>query len=151
MKKIIVAVFLIGLGLSAAVYGQEKTVVNSVSAKNKLLGKHMLSLQWISWDYFGVATVKQEAGVYYLTGSQKSKENTDSLEIDGVITEINAQEFTFNGTITTKVSHIDEGKDCVRDGEMTFAITKNRKYWRLQEMDNPCDDVVDYVDIYFRR
>ena len=33
----------------------------------------------------------------------------------------------------------------------TFAVTKSRPYWRLQDMNNPKDGVVDYVDIYFRK
>jgi hypothetical protein len=37
-----------------------------------------------------------------------------------------------------------------RTGEMTFRVTGKRKYWRLMEMDNPCEGVTDYVDIYFR-
>ncbi len=151
MKKSIITGLLIVFGLSAAVFGQEKTVVNSVSAKNKLVGKHMFSLQWISWDDFGVAIVKELDEVYYLTGSQESRENTDSLQINGVITEINQNNFKFKGTIVTKVSHIGEGEECLRDGEMTFEITKNRKYWRLKEMDNPCDEAVDYIDIFFRK
>lgn len=49
-----------------------------------------------------------------------------------------------------QISHINGGEPCVREGEMTFAITRKRKYWRLQEMQNPCDTATDYVDIYFR-
>jgi hypothetical protein len=33
---------------------------------------------------------------------------------------------------------------------MTFKITGKRKYWRMQQFDNPCDEAADYVDIYFR-
>ena len=31
---------------------------------------------------------------------------------------------------------------------MTFRVTQNRKYWRLQQME-VCDGLTDYVDIYF--
>ena len=136
---------------ASAAFGQDKTAVNSQTAKKMLLGRHMFSLQWISWDYFGSATVTDKAGVLYLQGEQRSREGDDLLTIDGVVTEINRYDFKFDGKIVTTVSHINSGEPCVREGEMTFKITGKRKYWRLQEMDNPCDNAVDYVDIFFRR
>lgn len=145
-------IFLILIVSVSALWGfaQEKTVINDTKARQMLLGKHMLSLQWISWDYFGTATVTNKAGVYYLKGNQKQRGGTDFLEVDGVITEINAKDFKFDGKITMQISHINGGEPCVREGEMTFAITGRRKYWRLQEMQSPCDVTTDYVDIFFR-
>jgi hypothetical protein len=67
-----------------------------------------------------------------------------------MIVSIDARQFVFEGTITTTISHINGGKPCVRQGDFTFKITGKRKYWRMQEMDNPCDEATDYVDIYFR-
>lgn len=117
-----------------------------------LLGKHKLSLQWISWDYFGIATVTTKAGIYYLKGEQKGRgpEKTDFLRVDGVITEIDARHFTFDGTVVMQISHINSGQSCERKGIMDFRITGTRKYWRMQQMDNPCDEATDYVDIFFR-
>ncbi|CAN5418924.1 hypothetical protein BH18ACI1_BH18ACI1_04470 [soil metagenome] len=137
-------------GFSFSVFAQQKTVINDAKAKKMLLGKHLFSLQWISWDYFGSAIVSNKNGVFYLKGEQKQRKGSDFVKIDGVITEIDAKEFTFDGTIITRISHINNGEPCTRIGKMNFAITNNRKYWRLQEMDNPCDEAVDYVDIYFR-
>ncbi len=136
--------------LTTAGLAQEKTTVRSVKAKQMLLGKHKLSLQWISWDYFGKAAVTQKNGVFYVKGRQDARDGSDFVSIDGVITSIDAREFGFSGNITTQVSHINGGQPCVREGEMTFRITGKRKYWRLQEIDNPCDPVADYVDIFFR-
>ncbi|HSK72955.1 MAG TPA: hypothetical protein VK892_14750 [Pyrinomonadaceae bacterium] len=149
-KKTIAAGFLLLSLFVISSFAQEKTVVNDAKAKNMLLGKHMLSLQWISWDYFGSATVTNKNGVFYLKGRQKGRGNTDFVEVDGIITRIDAKQFKFDGKITTQISHINGGEPCLREGEMTFAITGKRKYWRLQEMDNPCEPVTDYVDIYFR-
>jgi len=137
-----------GTGLAIA---QEKTAVTSPAAKKMLLGKHLFSLQWISWDHFGTASVTEKDGLLHVKGEQKSRENDDYLTIDGVVTELNRYDFSFRGTIVTKVSHINNGEPCVREGELTFKITGKRKYWRLQQMDSPCEDVVDYVDIFFRR
>lgn len=149
MLKRILTVGILLCGLSLAAFAQ-KTVVNNAKAGTMLLGKHKFSLQWISWDYFGTATVTRRGGVYYLKGEQKSRKGGDFVRIDGKITEINAKDFTFDGTITTQVSHINNGEACTREGAMTFKITGVRKYWRLQEMDNPCDGVTDYVDIFFK-
>ena len=68
-----------------------------------------------------------------------------------LVTRVDANEFGFRGKIVTQVSHINGGAPCTRDGEFTFRATGSRKYWRLQQMDNPCDSVTDYVDVYFRR
>lgn len=137
---------------SVTVFAQDKTVVNDSAARTMLLGKHKLSLQWISWDYFGTATVTNRSGIFYLKGNQRGRgeQKDDYLTIDGTITSISAKEFIFSGKIVTRVSHINGGKPCERDGEFTFRITGKRKYWRMQQIDNLCEAVADYVDIYFR-
>jgi hypothetical protein len=151
LKKVIWATLLIAAALNFSIFAQDKTVINDANAAKMLLGKHLLSLQWISWDYFGAAMVTNRRGVYYLKGAQKQRGGSDYLKVDGVITEINAKDFKFDGVIEMRISHINGGAPCKREGEMTFAVTGNRIYWRLQEMDNPCDGVTDYVDIYFRK
>ena len=150
IKKLILSLAIIITFCSSTIFAQEKTVVNDANARKMLLGKHLLSLQWISWDYFGAANVVNRKGVYYLKGEQKQRKGSDYVKVDGTITEINARDFKFDGTIEMQISHINGGAPCKREGEMTFAATKNRKYWRLQEMDNPCEGVTDYIDIYFR-
>ena len=148
LKKLIYTVVLISAG-SVAAFAQ-KTTVNNARAKTLLLGKHRISLQWISWDYFGTAIVTQRGGSFYLKGEQKKRGGTDFVKVDGKITEINAKDFKFDGRVITQVSHINNGEPCTREGEMTFKITGSRKYWRLADMTNPCDSVTDYVDIFFR-
>jgi hypothetical protein len=146
---LLAVLILIALCVSAAA---QKTVVKDAKAKAMLLGKHKLSLQWISWDYFGTANVTQKGGVFYLKGEQKGRgeSSKDYLKVNGTITSIDKTSFTFKGTILTSVSHINEGAECKREGEMTFRITGKRKYWRLMEMDNPCSEVTDYVDVFFK-
>ena len=150
LKKVICANLLVLVAFGFSVFAQEKTIVNNAKAKTMLLGRHKVSLQWISWDYFGTANITNKNGVIYLKGEQKQRKGTDYVKIDGVITEIDAKEFKFDGTIITQISHINNGEPCTRTGEMTFRITGKRKYWRMQEIDNPCDTAADYVDIYFR-
>ena len=140
----------------AAVAGQKaerynpKVVVNDMATERMLVGVHRLSLQWISWNYFGKATVTEKNGTLFIKGEQRGRGNNDYVTIDGVITRVDAKEFTFEGDIVMRVSHINKGEPCKRTGEMTFRITGSRKYWRLQQMDNPCDEATDYVDIFFR-
>ncbi|HUR97085.1 MAG TPA: hypothetical protein VMZ26_03345, partial [Pyrinomonadaceae bacterium] len=151
MKKILIAAFA-AIVLSSFALGQTRTDINDPAAARMLVGRHKLSLQWVSWDYFGAVNVTNRGGIYSVKGGQKGrgKANGDYLKIGGTITSIDAKEFKFRGNITTQVSHINGGLPCDRDGEFTFKITGKRQYWRLQEMDNPCDPVTDYVDIYFR-
>jgi hypothetical protein len=54
------------------------------------------------------------------------------------------------GKVETRVDYIADGKVCPREGRFTFRITGKRRYWRMKEMNNPCEDVVDYVDVYLR-
>jgi hypothetical protein len=138
------------LVFAVSTFSQAKTEINDTAAAKMLLGKHMLSLQWISWDDFGTAEVKDSLGAYGIKGWQKGKGNDDLLTIEGHIISIDAKQFVMEGTIVTKISHINGGQPCGRQGDFTFKITGKRKYWRLQEMDNPCDEATDYVDIYFR-
>lgn len=134
---------------SASVKAQNETVILDKAAEQRLLGAKKFSLQWISWDYFGKVTIRKDGRTLRLSGRQDSREDTDFVSIDGIITEVNATEFKFRGKIITQVSYINDGKPCLREGDYTFRITGKRRYWRLKEMDNPCEAVVDYVDIYF--
>jgi hypothetical protein len=130
---------------------QDRTIVNDDNAASKLVGKHKLNLQWIgsdNWAEFGNLKVIDLQGMLFIRGEQHKGD--DYLHIDGKILSIEDKQFTFQGTITTRVSHINKGDSCKRGGEMIFKITENRKYWRLQQMKNPCDPVTDYVDIFMR-
>lgn len=148
--RTILCVLLIVLSVAVTASAQERTIVNDRPAASILLGRHKLSLQWISWDYFGAVTVKQARGIYSLKGEQRGRGNKDYLTIEGMIVSIDKNQFVLEGDIVTQVSHINGGKPCTRHGDFTFKITGKRKYWRMQEMDNPCDEATDYVDIYFR-
>jgi len=136
--------------LGATGYAQQKTVVRSAKAKQMLLGRHKISLQWISWDYFGTVNITDRKGLLYVKGRQDGRKSTDFVSVDGVVTSIDDKEFAFKGKVVTQISHIFGGRPCTRDGESVFRITGKRKYWRMQEIDNPCDEAADYVDIYFR-
>ncbi len=127
-----------------------------VSSTPRIVGKHMLSLQWLSWKKFGSCTISaaNSNGEYEIHGKQLGGDEpgnvNDYLYIDGVITYSDPYHLKFKGSIRTKVYHINNGEEVVRDGEYDFARTENRKYWRMQQMENPADHCTDYVDIYFQ-
>lgn len=113
-------------------------------------GNHMCSLQWISWKKFGSLSLERNPdGTLNCTGGQKSTTSDDYLKLDGVISVINPLHLKFKGKIITCVSHINNGETVVRDGEYNFTVAGQRRYWRLQEMNNPRDRCCDYIDIYF--
>lgn len=117
----------------------------------KLVGKHPLSLQWISWDYFGSVNITKESDNYYhCVGQQLDRDHAgDYVKIDGYISAVDDKNLIFNGTIAIKIYHINGGQEYVRDGEFNFKSTQGRKYWRMQEMEGP-DGETDYVDIYMK-
>jgi hypothetical protein len=126
-------------------------IINDQKVAQQLLGKHSLTLQWIGTGGLkdaGKAEVKQEGGEWRLTGRDDAKEGFVSL--DGTITRIDKTTFIFKGKIVTKVSYIFEGKECARDGEVTFERKGARKYWRMYPTHNPCDTADDYIDIFLR-
>ncbi|MBU1109041.1 MAG: hypothetical protein KKB51_20345 [Candidatus Riflebacteria bacterium] len=158
MMRIVSTIFLLLLLTTPAVAGEintilqaDVTVINDPVAATKLVGEHFLALQWISWDHFGKVTIaKNDTAAWKISGRQDSRENNDYLSIDGIVTEISTLSFGFSGKIVTKVSLINNGEPVTRSGNMTFRISGKRRYWRLKEMQNPEDNVVDYIDIFFK-
>ena len=129
-----------------------KTIIKDEAAKTKLLGEHKLSLQWIAWDKaFGKIVVTDDNGLLRIKGEQKSNKDGDFVSVDGVIKSVDVKDFIFQGTVITRVSYINKGEPCKREGEMKFRITGARKFWRMQNIDNPCDEAADYVDVHFRK
>ncbi len=133
--------------------GRSGTVVNSQTGYTRLIGRHKFQLHWISWGEwkkFGDLTVTDRDGLLVIKGKYSSPQTGDFIEIDGLVTRVEDRAFEFQGKIITRVSYINGGNPCVREGTLTFAITGKRRYWRLQEMQNPCDEATDYVDIFLR-
>lgn len=124
-----------------------KTIIDDRAAFQRLLGNSCVTLQWIGWETRGDLVADYATDLLHLRGGQSAPEGQGKLMIEGVVTQIDAEQFTFVGRIEMNDTP-DLGRHCVRDGEMTFRITQNRKYWRLQQME-VCDGLTDYVDIYF--
>ena len=115
-----------------------------------LLGKHMLSLQWVSWQQFGSARFYRDGDQVRVFGSQEVEGNW--VMVNGTVTADPAQQdrFTLSGEVVTRVSYNNHGNACRRTGEFHFVQKPGKKYWRMREIDNPCEAVADYVDIYFK-
>ncbi len=125
---------------------KEKLAQQSLKIPN-LIGTHKFALQWISWDVFGKAHISMKDGKISIDASQRL--NGDYVTLKGTINIINKGHFTVTGELITRVSHINNGNECRRTGTFNFQ-TRGRAYFRLMEMDNPCDPVVDYVDIFVK-
>ncbi len=136
------------------------TTSTAVDYDKLLVGNHMFSSQWISWKKFGKVTISKTDApqVYSISGMQdgvtcsdeeEGRDNADYLMIEGTITPKSKTHLVFEGKIILKIYHNNDGKPCVREGTFNFMSTQGRRYWRLQEMENPCDKVCDYIDIYF--
>jgi hypothetical protein len=115
-------------------------------AATRLLANKGVTLQWISWDQRGAAHARWEGGVLRLTGAQ-AKSGGGRLYLDGAVTEIGTDFFTFRGTIRIEDAP-DAGRRCEATKDWRFAITQSRPYWRLREFEW-CDGLTDYIDIYF--
>ena len=144
---------LLSAGFAATAIAETK--VDSQSSKTKLLGPLWLSLQWIgdgSFDSMGRAQVEDRAGTLHLSGRQNGTGDGagDWLEIDGDILAIGLRAFHFKGWVETRISYINDGNPCRREVEADFLMKPGKKYWRLQEIDNPCDVAADYVDLFPR-
>ena len=118
------------------------------TAEEKLLGQHMFSLQWIKGPMGEAVISRTKNSGLHIEARQEHK--GDYVTLNGDVRIIDDKNFVVTGVLVTRVSYNAGGKPCVRSGEFTFTVTKNRKYWRLQQMDNPCEPIIDYVDVYFK-
>ena len=156
MKKTIILLMMLLMVLGVDAQAKRRSVtkqkVSSIlPVERKVLGKHMLSLQWISWKDFGICTIAKDSnGVLHCKVEQRSKENNDFLMIDGTISIVNSTHIIFKGTIDILVDYLNNGKVYKRNGSINFKARGNRRFWRLQEMERNNDVCVDYVDIFFR-
>lgn len=123
------------------------TEVRSKSALERLRGNSGLTLQWIGWDQRGTLDVSQAGDVVHISGSQVAPDGKGSVRVDGDVLAIDDKHFILRGTIEIADTP-DPGRRCLKQGDSEFAITGNRKYWRMREFEW-CDYLTDYIDIYF--
>ena len=73
MKKIITLMLLLVVAMTSVTMADARTkrrgrtkarteqTAGLTALERKVVGRHMLSLQWISWDYFGSVEIKKQA------------------------------------------------------------------------------------------
>ncbi len=127
----------------------ERTIVNDRAALNRLRRNSGITLQWISFESpaRGHVVAQMNGGLLHLSGSQSERGGPGRVTLEGDVLRINLRSFTFRGRIVITDAP-DPGRNCVRDGTFEFRATGQRRYWRLQQMEQ-CDGLTDYVDIYF--
>ncbi|MCB9976330.1 MAG: hypothetical protein H6858_01865 [Rhodospirillales bacterium] len=148
----------------------KKTVIESKAEAKQLLGKHLftdtnLCCRYISsYGYFGEAIVYEQDGLYRIHGGHEGYYRMryhapfrgGYLKIDGAITDIRTNSFTFEGFIETAELDHNNFYTCPRTGIFTFSRENHPAYWRLQAPQWPdhCpqDDVHliggGYVDLF---
>ena len=126
--------------------GEVTRVLDETNAQ-RLLNNSGVTLQWIDWDTRGTAIVKRNEGLWSLRASQVQAGGPGRLYLDGSILEVGEGYFTFRGLIRM-IDTPDRGRTCEDNKTWHFAITQNRRYYRLREFEW-CDTLTDYVDIYF--
>lgn len=133
---------------SAEPEAAEPTRILDRKAAQRLRTNSGLTLQWIGWGRTrGTAHVRTEDGVWKLQGAQAEAGGSGRLLIEGRITEIGHDYFTFVGRIRISDTP-DVGRVCDENKSWRFAITQKRSYYRLREFEW-CDGLTDYIDIHF--
>ncbi len=125
----------------------ETTKILSHTDAERLLNNKGATLQWIDWDTRGTAVVTPGDELWRLRAAQTARANKGRMMLDGALLEIGEGYFTFRGTIRIADTP-DNGRMCEATKTWHFAITQNRRYYRLREFEW-CDGLTDYIDIYF--
>ena len=133
---------LLTLGASAPA-----TRIHDNTAAQRLRANKGVTLQWLDWNTRGSAHVSVANGAWTLRAAQAEAGRPGRLFLEGQITEIGRDYFLFDGTVRITDTP-DKGRTCEKHDVWRFAVTQNRRYWRIRTFEW-CDDLTDYVDIYF--
>ena len=114
-------------------------------------GKHSFTIQWITFNKSNPGNVLiKEIGdeEYSIEGEHRDAKTKDYVTIKGTFLN-QGNILKFNGTIISKINHINGGQPCELKGLSIFKASGKRKYWRLQQMLNCDGQTTDYIDIFF--
>lgn len=143
MKRFLLGLaMLLTLGASAPA-----TRILDATAAQRLRANKGVTLQWIDWNTRGSAHVGVAKGVWTLRAAQAEAGGPGRLFLEGRVTEIGRGYFLFDGLVRIADTP-DRGRLCEKRDVWRFAVTQNRRYWRLRTFEW-CDGLTDYVDIYF--
>ena len=152
MKKINALVFAVLIIVCAF----PRNSLSADDAENLVLGNHVLTLQWLSFHKgIGKATIYKKGGKIFIEGCQKEnyEGHLNYMSIQGTIRIISPSELEFEGKIITKINDINSGVPYERNGKFLLKARGSRKYWRMQNMEQPDGNftVTDYIDIFFEK
>jgi hypothetical protein len=152
MKKIITLVF----AVFVIVCVFPKNSLSADDTENLVLGNHVLTLQWLSFHKgVGKASIYKKGGKIFIDGYQKEnyQGHLNLMSIQGTIRIISRSELEFEGKIITKIHDINSGVPYERNGKFLLKARGSRKYWRMQNMEQPDGNfmITDYIDIYFEK
>lgn len=126
---------------------QNPTKINDQAAAERLFDNSGVTLQWIGWEKRGrVFIAIDENGVWWITAEHRG-EGGAGLKLEGHISEIGSDYFLYTGEVTV-IGTPNPDRFCGDSKQWRFAVTQNRKYWRLREFEW-CDGLTDYIDVYF--
>lgn len=125
----------------------QATAIRDNAAAERLRRNKGLTLQWIDWNRRGHAAVTIRRGVWTLRGAQAEAGGPGRLFLEGRVAEIGRDYFLFDGLVRIADTP-DRGRLCEKRDVWRFAITQNRKFWRIRSFEW-CDGLTDYIDIYF--
>lgn len=140
--------FLILLSVAFSLAWAKKDKNNTeVEPHSSLVGTHMFGVQFI-WDGYGTAEITEEDGVLKIKGEQYSNNKEEYVLLEGTITVIDERYFTVNGHLKLFTSECCGLLD--REISYTFRKTGSRKYYRLKERNDLCDQYTCayYLDIF---
>ncbi|MGP1352340.1 MAG: hypothetical protein ACTS1Z_03385 [Parasphingopyxis sp.] len=132
-----------------------QTMVNDATALARLRGNSGITLQWINFTYpderagarRGHVSVADRGDTVHISGVQFAADGDAFVSVTGDIAEIGSDYFILDGRIVISGAP-DAERHCIKTGRSRFAITQNRRYWRMREFEW-CDNLTDYIDIYF--
>lgn len=127
--------------------GTPATRVLDPAAAQRLRQNKGVTLQWLDWNTRGSAAITVERGAWRLRAAQAEAGGPGRLFLDGRVTEIGRDYFLFDGLVRITDAP-DRGRACEKRDVWRFAVTQNRKYWRIRTFEW-CDYLTDYIDIYF--
>jgi len=113
----------------------------------KLVGIHKFGVQFI-YDAYGTAEITEKDGVLHIKGQQYSDDKEEYLLMEGTLTILDERNLRFDGILKL----FTEGCCGLLDRTVsyTFRKTGSRKYWRLKERNDLCDQYTCayYLDIF---
>jgi len=120
--------------------------IKNQNPEQQIIGKHKLNVQFIS-DVPGHITVIKTNDSLLMNGETWSNDSSASMRINGYLTNIFPDSFTFTGNI--KITSMGCCGNIDKNNIWTFRKMEERFFYRLKERDSlcSCDTCCYYVDI----